>query len=320
MTTTHIHRIHIRADRQSVWRALLDPAFTSRYFLGARYASPPAPGEPFITVLPDGAPLADGVFEVLEQPERLVQTWRLCNPTAGHEPPSRVEWLLEELGPCLTRVTVRHGDLAFSPLTWAWAGSTWRWVLDALKTLLETGAPMPLGATEPSPPSRADAPTGPAVSADPAAVAGDWHRAQAVEANNTAWGLLGAPSPEIALLLEAAYAAAYHWRRAAGATAANDARAAYLVAKAWVAAGDPTHALAAADSCLALCNAHGLGDFDLAYAHEARARALSLDGRTEQAERAWRQAFAVPITDREDREIVEADFADAPGHVRPAAR
>ena len=60
------------------------------------------------------------------------------------------------------------------------------------------------------------------------------------------------------------------------------------------------------------CEADGLGDFDLAYAHELRARSLAGLGRDAEALQAWAAALAVEIADPEDRAIVEADFADAP--------
>jgi serine/threonine protein kinase len=47
-----------------------------------------------------------------------------------------------------------------------------------------------------------------------------------------------------------------------------------------------------------------LVDFDLAYAHEARARALGALGQTEASLAEWAIAKAVPVVDPEDREIV----------------
>jgi hypothetical protein len=111
-------------------------------------------------------------------------------------------------------------------------------------------------------------------------------------------------------LLRTAYTAAYHWQRAASATPANEARAAYMIAKALLATQQPERSLASADRCLSQCVDHDLGDFDRAYAHEARARALAKLDRPDEAEAAWAQAIAVPIADPEDRAVVEADFAD----------
>jgi hypothetical protein len=68
--------------------------------------------------------------------------------------------------------------------------------------------------------------------------------------------------------------------------------------------------LQSADRCLAVCNANALTDFDLAYAQEARARALRALGDRAKAAAAWTAATSVPIADPEDRRILEADVAD----------
>ncbi|HWI01129.1 MAG TPA: hypothetical protein VNT27_12430, partial [Propionibacteriaceae bacterium] len=103
---------------------------------------------------------------------------------------------------------------------------------------------------------------------------------------------------------------AYHWQRARGATPENAARAHYMISKALLLTGQPALALRAADRCLATCRANALTDFDLAYAQEARARALRALGDAAEAAAAWTAATSVPIADPEDRRILEADFAD----------
>ena len=83
------------------------------------------------------------------QPGRLVQTWQVLRDAAlAAEQPSEVAWTVERVGEGLTRVRVVHGDLAFSPLTWAYAKERWSWVLDALKTALETGNDLPSPSVE----------------------------------------------------------------------------------------------------------------------------------------------------------------------------
>lgn len=56
----------------------------------------------------------------------------------------------------------------------------------------------------------------------------------------------------------------------------------------------------------------GLADFDLAYAHEARARALACLGRLGEARAERAAAQAVPVAGDEDRSIVESDLAAGP--------
>ncbi len=310
MTSTQVYQVYIRADVETVFQALLDPTFTRRYFYGTAYSQMPTQGRPYLFVLPDGSPAVDGTIEVLEPPHRLVQTWHVRYDDAmAAEPPSRVEWTVTEAGEGLTRLRVVHGDLARSPLTAANVRDGWDWVLGGLKTLLETGMPLP-------PVSAAVANAGAAGSTATAAdVAADWHRAQAVEINNAVWDQVDAVkagTAGITGLVRGAYAAAYHWERARGATPANEARARYLIGKAWLASGRPDQALDYGNRTLAQCEEHGLGDFDLAYAHELRARGLAGLGRHTEAAQAWATARAVPIVDPEDRAIVEADFADGP--------
>lgn len=304
--TAHVYQIYIAADAPTVWRAITDSEWTRQYFHATQFVAPPEAGEPYRTVLPDGSGAVDGMVEELtppdgERPGRFVQTWHVLYDAAmAAEPPSRVEWTVEQVGERLTRVRLVHGDLAGSPITWASVKDGWVWILDSMKTLLETGAPLP-------PPERDDA--APASGADPA---GDWHRRQGVEANNAVWDLLAADRTAEGDedLLRTAYASAYHWQRAAGAGPEHEARASYMIAKALLATGQYERALVTADRCLTICRTHELDDFDLAYAHEIRARALEALDRLDEARQAAALARAVPVVDAEDRAIVEQDFAD----------
>jgi tetratricopeptide (TPR) repeat protein len=145
-------------------------------------------------------------------------------------------------------------------------------------------------------------------------VAGDWHRAQGVECNNSIWELVGEqPSPERdEELLRRAFASAYHWQRASGRTHFNEIRARYMLAKVHHLTGQQERSLHYADGTMALCREHDVADFDLAYAHEARARALHALGHTEEAAAEWAAALATPVADPEDKAIVDADLAEGP--------
>lgn len=301
MTTRHVYRVYIRASAEQVWQAIVDPQFTRQYFHDTAFDSPPQAGQPYRTTMSNGSPAVDGIVEVCEPPRRLVQTWHVLYDAAmAEEPPSRVEWTITDAGEGMVRLDLVHGDLAFSPLTWAHVKDGWVWIVESLKSLVETGEPLP-----PETSNR------PEPSTDPS---GDWHRAQGVECNNAIWGLVGEPASPARdeAMLRNAYASAFHWERAARRTPANEVRARYMLAKAMLLTGQPERSLHYADECLAGCVEHGLADFDLAYAHESRARALGALGRTDESLAAWRTAKDVPVDDPEDRGIVEADFADAP--------
>lgn len=298
--TRHQYRIYVKATPAQVWQGITDPAFTSRYFHRTSIESTFEAGAPVKYLMADGSDAVEGVIEVAEPPHRLVMTWRfLYDAGLAEEPPGRVEWLLTEAGDGMTRVDVSHGDLARSPRTWAHVKDGWVWILDNLKTLLETGEPLPDE-------------TANAV-AEVADAEASWHRTLAINAYNSTWEIIGQDRRTAAdheELLRRAYAAAYHWDRAAGRTPINEARSLYMLAKAHLLAGVGERALHYADACMAATLADGAGDFDLAYAHEIRARALKAVGQQAEAEAEWAAALAVPIAEAEDKAILDGDLAD----------
>ncbi len=304
----HVYEIFIRASRERVWEALTAEADTVRYFHGTRFESTFEQGAPFVNrIVAADQPAADGVIEVFEPPSRLVYTWHVLYDAAmSEEAPGRVEWLLTPANDdgSVTRVTVRHGALALSPLTWEHVRLGWVEIIDGLKTWLETGDELPSVDTGPG-------------DVDAADVQADWHRAQAVAANNSTWELLDGRShsaDEADELLGRAYAAAHHWRRAAGTGPVTAARASWLISRAHATLGHGEVALHHAEQCAAHTAAAGddAADFDRAYALEARARALAALGRDAAASAARAEAAAVEIADETDRSIVEADLATGP--------
>jgi uncharacterized protein YndB with AHSA1/START domain len=146
---THVYQIYIAASPEQVWAAITDSEWTRRYFHTTSFVEPLQRGKAYGTVRADGRPAIDGVIEEMQppiagSPGRFVQTWHiLYDPALEQEPPGRVEWTVENAGEGLTRVRLVHGDLGQSPLTWQNVKDGWVWILDSLKTLLETGNPLP---------------------------------------------------------------------------------------------------------------------------------------------------------------------------------
>lgn len=143
------------------------------------------------------------------------------------------------------------------------------------------------------------------------------HRRLAIDANNSTWEILGKPAEEISMddadeMTKRAYAAAYHWARAAERTVANEARAEWLISRVWAVRGVGELALVHAERCMNACVRGALIDFDLAYAHEALARAHACLGDATLASTHRDEATSVEIADPEDRSIVEADLAAEP--------
>lgn len=141
------------------------------------------------------------------------------------------------------------------------------------------------------------------------------HRRLAIDANNSVWELLDGRvhSPEeVDELLSRAYAAAYHWQRAADRGPENAARASWLLSRCHVVLGHGELALHHADRTALVVDEAGLRDFDLGYAHEARARALACLGRLDEATRELELARSVEVADAEDRAIFDGDLAAEP--------
>jgi hypothetical protein len=143
------------------------------------------------------------------------------------------------------------------------------------------------------------------------------HRTLGIEAFNSSWEILGRPWDEITPaeaeeLIRRAYASAYHWSLAEGRTPPNAARSEWLLSRAWLVQGNAELSLRYAQRSLEMCETNDLTDFDLAYGHEAVARAYAGLGDEQQATAHRDRAKAVPIAESEDRSLFESDVAAEP--------
>jgi uncharacterized protein YndB with AHSA1/START domain len=163
--TTQVYRVYIQATPQAIWDAITQPDWTERYGYGGRAEFDLRPGGSYRTLasqemkdvsvargseIPEAA--VDGEVIEADPPHRLVQTWRLLlDPSCAAEGFTRLTYEIEETNGGVTKLTVIH-ELEGAPTMAALvagereaegAGGGWTWVLSGLKTLLETGAPLP---------------------------------------------------------------------------------------------------------------------------------------------------------------------------------
>jgi hypothetical protein len=119
-------------------------------------------------------------------------------------------------------------------------------------------------------------------------------------------------------MIHTAHASRYHWGQVPTATPAHLARGEWLISRVYAALQRPEPALYHVRWVLELCQDHGIGDFDLAFAYEALARAHATAGDAAQARADTDQALAAAqhITDDEDRDLVLADLETIPGQPR----
>jgi hypothetical protein len=144
------------------------------------------------------------------------------------------------------------------------------------------------------------------------------HRAEGVALFNAVWEMLDAPDRTPAQddqMVHAAHASRWHWSQA-GELGGDQQRAIgeWQCSRVYSILGRGEPALHHAKACLAICEESGLGDWVVAAAYEALARASTVAGDAREAE-AWlaraREAVA-KISDPEDREVIEADLASLP--------
>lgn len=137
-------QIIIKAPRERVWDAITRSEFTSRYYYGCTLETDLRVGSPFTYHMPDGSPIVEGEVVASEPPNRLVHTYHSLWSPMSEDAFTRVTWELESMPGDLTRVTVIHEDFQGETATYQGLQSGgWTWVLSNMKTLLETGEPLP---------------------------------------------------------------------------------------------------------------------------------------------------------------------------------
>ena len=135
-------------------------------------------------------------------------------------------------------------------------------------------------------------------------------RQRAVALFNGTWELI-ASREDNDRMLHMAHASRFAWGEAPECRVENLARGEWLVSRVYCVLGRAEPALWHASRCLGYCEEAGLGDWDLAYAYEALARASGVAGDVDGAA-SWRakaQEAGDAITDPEDREHFDEDFA-----------
>ena len=137
-------------------------------------------------------------------------------------------------------------------------------------------------------------------------------RQVAVDLFNHVWTLLETPDRtpmQDDEMLHAAHASRHHWGKVG--KPVNFARGEWQCSRVYAVLGRPEPALWHGRRCVALCEEHGIGDFDIAFGWEAIARAQSVAGDRDAAAEAIGRArsLAGGISEDEDRELFESDLA-----------
>ena len=139
------------------------------------------------------------------------------------------------------------------------------------------------------------------------------HRQLGVHLYNATWKLLEQESRTPAdddAMLDASHASAYHWSRAEGAGPVNAARSHWQISRVNSVLRRGEAALYHAQRCLEIYTEHGIGDWDVASAYEALARAHRLAGNDVEYRRNLElgRGALTRIADDEDRVHIAEDL------------
>ncbi|HVZ49775.1 MAG TPA: SRPBCC family protein [Gemmatimonadaceae bacterium] len=141
--TVFTYELYIAASSKAVWRAIVDPDMTERYFSGMRFDGVVKKGAPYALRAGDEVATDGRIVEVVPA-KRLRMTWRgRWNAAVEEDAPSRVTYEIEAAGK-VTRLRLVHDRFDGETATYRATSAGWPAVLSSLKTLLESGKPLAL--------------------------------------------------------------------------------------------------------------------------------------------------------------------------------
>ncbi len=135
---------YIVATPEAVWAALTDPALTQQYFFGRRIESDWRAGSTVLYLKDDGRVDVQGKILVCDEPRLLSYTWRVMwlDEYRGL-PEAIVTFRIEPLGDMVRLTMTEHHPTPIDDKYLEGGRRGWPMILSGLKTLLETGRPMP---------------------------------------------------------------------------------------------------------------------------------------------------------------------------------
>ncbi len=134
-----IYVTYIRTTPEKLWKALIEPEFTRRFWCNTTQQSEWKPGASWKILMPDGRVADSGEVVEIEPNRRLVLKWRNeFRPELKAEGYSRMTYKLEKEGNSVKLTVIHEIEKEGSKFIEA-VSSGWPHILASLKSLLETG-------------------------------------------------------------------------------------------------------------------------------------------------------------------------------------
>ena len=151
--------------------------------------------------------------------------------------------------------------------------------------------------------------------AEPRLTDREWQRKSAAALFNETWGLIektDRTTDDDLEMIHLAHASRALWKKVG--TEVNLARGEWLIAHVYTLVNRSEPALIHARKCLEICEANHFGDWDLAFAYEALARALACAGDRSGAQKNYRLAEQAgkEIAEQDDRDHFEKSIGQGP--------
>jgi uncharacterized protein YndB with AHSA1/START domain len=141
-STTYITYIH--ATPEQVWQDLVDPASTRQYFMGRAIEIEPRVGGRFRLLMEDGNTDTEGVVKAWDPPHRLSVTWNVVwIPEFRDFPEAIVTYELKSIGRMVKLTMIEEHPTPIEEKYLEGGRQGWPLILSGLKTLVETGKPLP---------------------------------------------------------------------------------------------------------------------------------------------------------------------------------
>lgn len=135
-----MYQIVISSSPEKVWEALIQPEFTKKYWFGRSVISEWKVGSAVSIITPEGKEEMRGEVIEFQPNKRLSYTWQAIQEKS-EEKVTTVVFEIQEMGP-LTKLTILH-DINAEEAKFEQAAAGWTFILCGIKTLLETGEPLP---------------------------------------------------------------------------------------------------------------------------------------------------------------------------------
>ena len=145
----------------------------------------------------------------------------------------------------------------------------------------------------------------------------EWHKRAAITLFNLVWSLLDKKDrtkQEDDKMVHAVHASRFHWGEIG--TPVEFERGEWQISRVYSVLNRSQSALYHAERCLDICKEHNIGDFDIAFAYEAMARAHAVAGDKSDCEKYIKLAKEAgeQIKKKEDKDLFFGDLKTVPGY------